>query len=354
MDRRLPSRPRRIGAGLRARAAALAATLTLASGCPSGAQSPGATAAPDGAAAIVPLEVPPWVRPGSAAEIALGGRLFADPRLSRSGKIACDSCHDLNAAGADPYARSPGLDGKPLRRNTPTIFNAALSFALGWTGAFDSLEAATSAAIESPETIGPDWDQVVAGLAADPDYRRGFSAAYGTEPTRAGVVSALAAFERTLVTPGSRFDRYLEGDKTILTPAEVAGYELFERIGCVSCHQGRSVGGNLFVRFGVFEAPGGINRGGSDDPGRQEVTGRPSDRHVFRVPSLRNVAVTPPYFHDGSAATLTQAVTVMARSQLGRSLEPGDVDLVVQFLGTLTGSYDGRQLTASPPVPPPR
>ncbi len=295
--------------------------------------------------AITPAVLPPWAPPASPAEVALGEKLFFERRLSRDDRFACSTCHDLDAAGTDSRTIGEGIDGKPLRRNTLTVFNAGLSATLGWTGAFSSLESQAMASIAAPAIMGADWREVIAKLQGDAGYRADFAAVYGAGPTPVTIARALAAFQRTLVTPGSRFDRYLEGEETALTPSELAGYRLFREIGCISCHQGRNIGGNLFEQFGLFIAPGA--GGKQDDPGRQEVTGRAADRNVFRVPSLRNVALTPPYFHDGSAETLGRAVTVMARTQLGRSLDPADIDRIVQFLGTLTGEYQGRPLRAA-------
>jgi cytochrome c peroxidase len=191
------------------------------------------------------------------------------------------------------------------------------------------------------------WEQLLAKLRSDQDYVRAFTALYGSGPERTHVLDALASFQRSLVTPDARFDRYLDGQSDALTAEEKQGYELFKSYGCISCHQGRNVGGNLLQRFGVFYDPFAQRANISDaDLGRYGVTGSDSDRHVFRVPSLRNVAVTPPYFHDGSAASLTDAVDIMARAQLGRDLPGKDIDLIVKFLGTLTGEYQGRSLAA--------
>jgi cytochrome c peroxidase len=305
----------------------------------------------DATGPVTAVAPPGWLEPVTIAQSTLGERLFRDPRLSEGEKFSCSSCHDLEAAGADSYARRSGLDGRPLRRNSPTVFNAALNPTLGWVGGFTSLRAQAAASMTDPGVMGANWPEVLAKLSADPEYQRRFHAAYGSGPTQENVVAALAAFEQTLLTPDSRFDRYLAGDKTALSGSEVAGYELFNRIGCASCHQGRNVGGNLFQQFGLFRNPEWLARGGSDDPGRMAVTGRPSDRHVFRVPSLRNVAVTAPYFHNGGATTLPEAIGTMARSQLGRSLEPSDVELITQFLATLTGTYRGRVLSPSQPPP---
>jgi len=322
------------------------ALLLPALGFPSHAQPPVPPAA-DGA--ITPAVLPPWAPHAPVAEVALGRKLFFERRLSRGDRFACSTCHDLDAAGTDSRAVREGIDGQPLRRDTLSVFNAGLSATLGWTGAFSSLEAQAMASIEASAIMSANWQEVIAKLEDDPGYRTDFSTVYGTGPNPGNIASALAAFERTLVTPGSRFDRYLEGDETALTPPELAGYRLFREIGCISCHQGRNIGGNLFERFGLFMSPG--TGGKQADPGRQEATGREADRHVFRVPSLRNVAVTAPYLHDGSAARLNEAVTVMARTQLGRSLGPVEIDRIVQFLGTLTGRYQGRPLRAAE-VPP--
>ncbi|MPY89942.1 MAG: c-type cytochrome [Luteitalea sp.] len=189
------------------------------------------------------------------------------------------------------------------------------------------------------------WQELIAKLRSHPPYAAAFSRIYRSEPRRADVLDALGAFERSLVTPDARFDRYLRGQHEAITPDEERGYELFKTYGCTACHQGVNVGGNLFQRFGIFHDP-------FDDPplsvadlGRFAITRRPSDRHVFRVPSLRNAAVTAPYFHDGRARTLTEAVQEMARSQLGRPLTDEHIDLIIKFLRTLTGEYNGKPLS---------
>ena len=301
--------------------------------------------------AISPVELPSWAPSPLPGEVQLGEQLFGDQRLSKDDKLACSSCHDLASAGADGNSLSEGMDSKPLRRNVPTVFNAALSATLGWTGAFADLESQAFASIVAPKIMAADWPEVISKLESDDGYRQSFINVYGSGPTPSNITTALAAFERTLLTPGSRFDRYLQGETTVLTSSEVAGYRLFQDIGCVSCHQGRNIGGNLFQRFGLFSTPQWAKSGVGGDLGRLELTGNTSDQHVYRVPSLRNVSVTPPYFHNGSAKTLTDAVTVMARTQLGRSLDREDVDRIVQFLGTLTGNYEGRPLSTSEPPP---
>jgi cytochrome c peroxidase len=193
------------------------------------------------------------------------------------------------------------------------------------------------------------WEELLPKLRADQTYREAFLAVYASGPEPAYVLNALATFERSLLTPDARFDRYLRGDQDALGADESRGYELFKAYGCVACHQGVNIGGNLFQKFGIF-----YDVFAEEDPvteadvGRLAITGKEADRHVFRVPSLRNVAITAPYFHDGRAASLEEAVEAMARSQLGRSLTGEEIDLIVAFLRTLTGQYQGQSL--APPT----
>jgi cytochrome c peroxidase len=232
-----------------------------------------------------------------------------------------------------------------LDHNTPTIFNAVLNFRFNWYGQFRDLAEQNSFVLQSPKLMNTNWTELIGKLRADSEYSTAFGKAYGGPLDAVQVLDALASYERSLVTPNARFDRYLRGERDAITPEEKEGYRLFKSFGCVACHQGINVGGNLFERFGVFEAPAssdGPNR--PADLGRFAVTGQERDRFVFRVPSLRNIALTAPYFHDGNAATLAAAVNVMARKQLGRTLEGTEVDLLVGFLKTLSGEYLGRPL----------
>ncbi|GJD66455.1 cytochrome-c peroxidase [Methylobacterium frigidaeris] len=259
---------------------------------------------------------------------AIGRRLFTDTRLSRGGDRACITCHDITTNGASAAARDLATDGTPVPRNTPTVFNAALSFRLGWAGDILSLRDQDEKALTEPEFLGGSWPRILAVIRADPALAGPFRAAYGREVDREAVIDAISQFERSLLTPDSRFDRWLRGDAHAITESERAGYDLFRGIGCAACHQGVNVGANLFEKVGIFVAI--PNKSGE----------------VLRVPSLRNVAVTAPYFDDGSVATLPEAVRMMARAQLGREMTPAQVAAIVAFLGTLTGSYDGRPLTA--------
>jgi cytochrome c peroxidase len=284
-----------------------------------------------------------------ARKIALGEALFFDPRLSRDDRFACVACHALDQAGNDGRAHSDGLDRRPLLFNVPTIFNAALNFRLNWRGNFRTLEEQNEAVLLDPLLMGANWPELLAKLGGDPDVRRDFIQVYGGPPDRERVLDALAAFQHSLVTPNARFDRYLAGERGAITAEEEQGYRQFKAYGCAACHQGRNVGGNLFQRFGIFADPFADKANVSEaDLGRFTLTGNETDRYVFRVPSLRNVAVTAPYFHDGRTQSLAEAVDLMARSQLGRALPPEDVRLIVKFLGTLTGEYRGRPLASAP------
>jgi cytochrome c peroxidase len=280
-----------------------------------------------------------------AAKADLGERLFHDVALSGSRTVACASCHLLDRGGDDGRSQPIGADGRPLDFNAPTLFNVALNYRLNWRGNFRTLEEHNEAVLLDRRLMHATWEELLPRLRAEKDYVRSFAAIYGDGPTRAQVLDALAAFQRSLLTPNARFDRYLAGERDTITPEEERGYQLFKSYGCAACHQGANVGGNLSQRFGVFSEPMQWRRTNAD-LGRFTLTGAEADRHVFRVPSLRNVAVTAPYFHDGSAASLSQAVETMARSQLGRELPSGDIDLIVKFLRTLTGRYQGQSLGA--------
>jgi cytochrome c peroxidase len=274
----------------------------------------------------VPL--PPAADP---LKLALGEHLFADPRLSANGSRACISCHDIRTNGASANRLDKAIDGTKLPLNTSTIFNASLSFRLNWEGSFRTLEAQAESTLENQRAMGRSIDEVLGKLGADPDMQRQFREAYGHAPDRASLLDAIATYEQSLLTPGSRFDRWLEGDTTALSAEEQTGYGLFKSLGCVSCHQGVNVGGNLFERHGIF---------------RPLASPKPE---VLRVPSLRNVATTAPYFHDGSAPTLEEAVRRMGAAQLDRTLSEEQTKAIVAFLNTLTGTYRGAPVSAPPP-----
>mgnify|MGYP001046455039 CR=1 FL=1 len=289
---------------------------------------------------LKPLPELPKQHPG---QVELGRKLFSDPRLSINNTLSCASCHQLQKNGADTRAFSLGFDGQPVSINTPTVLNASLNFRQFWDGRVETLEAQSNVVITSPHEMGSDWNTIVQRITEDADYRAGFSAAYPNAVTKANIQSALASYERTLLTPGSRFDQYLLGDTDILSLEEKYGYQRFKDYGCIACHQGANIGGNMFQKFGVF-GDYIADRGNPTvtDQGRFNITGDEADRSVFKVPSLRNVELTAPYFHDGSAPTLERAVDVMFQYQLGRMPSAEDKALIVQFLKTLTGEWKGK------------
>jgi len=287
----------------------------------------------------------------SKALVLLGQRLFHEKELSGDGSVACSNCHDLANGGEDGRARSTGVAGRRGEINTPTVLNAALNIAQFWDGRAKTLEDQIDGPIQHPLEMGGDWPSIEAKLAKSPTYRSAFQSALGAAPTAAGVKSAIAAFERTLITVDAPFDRWLLGDKRALSTVEREGYELFKAAGCVACHQGQNAGGNMYQRFGVFgdyfKDRGNVTKA---DYGRFNVTHVEADRYVFRVPSLRNVELTAPYFHDGSAATLQDAVGVMAKYQLGKRLSDDQVSKIVAFLKSLTAPHAKR--TAPAPKEP--
>ncbi len=292
--------------------------------------------------ALKPLPAVPALDP---AKVELGRQLFNEPRLSANNTLSCASCHHLASGGADDKPFSIGFDGKPVELNTPSVFNASLNFKQFWNGRVDTLEAQVEHVVISPVEMGSDWKTVVQNLAALPAYQAAFKQAYPDGVTAANVQNALATYEQTLLTLNSRFDQYLLGNTEILTIQEKYGYQRFKDYGCIACHQGINIGGNMFQKFGVmgdyFKARGNPVE---SDLGRYLLTQDEEDRHVFKVPSLRNVAVTAPYFHDASAKTLQEAVDVMFKYQLGRTPSQEDKDLIVQFLKTLTGEWSGKPL----------
>ncbi|VVO37453.1 cytochrome-c peroxidase [Pseudomonas fluorescens] len=292
-----------------------------------------------------PLKPLPPIPHQDPRRVELGRQLFNDARLSVNNTVSCASCHQLAKGGADDKAFSLGFDGKPLTINTPSVLNASLNFKQFWNGRANTLELQTHEVVQSPSEMGSNWQHVVQTLSTDPAYHSSFTAAYRDGVTAANVQNALATYERTLLSRNSRFDQYLLGDTDILTREEKYGYQRFKEYGCIACHQGVNIGGNMFQKFGVmgdyFQVRGNLTE---SDLGRYLVTRDEEDRHVFKVPSLRNIAVTAPYFHDASARTLEEAVDVMFSYQLGRAPSAEDKSLIVKFLKTLTGEWAGKPL----------
>ena len=295
-----------------------------------------------------PIQPIPLKKELDSRLVKVGKALFFDTRLSRDNTVSCATCHNLEQkGGADGLKLAQGIGNRKGGINTPTVFNAELNFRQFWDGRAANLEEQIDGPVNNPMEMGTNWKEVIPKLMADVELKQSFKEIFGGKSiTPSMVKSAIAEFERSLSTPNSRFDKYLRGKANVLTDEEIEGYRLFKNNGCVACHQGVNIGGNMYQTFGVMgdyfkERGGPITEA---DRGRENVTGNPKDRHIFKVPSLRNVALTAPYFHDGSAQTLADAVRVMARFQLGRSLEDTEVRLIVKFLQTLTGEYEGKPL----------
>ena len=297
--------------------------------------------APGVAWADEPLQPLPQIVSEDPERVKIGRRLFHDPRLSKDGKVACSTCHDLRNGGDDGLPVSVGMGGAKGEINSPTVFNAAYNFRLFLDGRAATLEAQIDGPIHDSREMASGWPRIIALLKRDSYYLNAFATEYRDGITAANVKDAIATYERTLITPDSRFDRFLRGDQSALNEEERTGYLAFKRYGCSSCHQGRNVGGNMYQKFGLFNEAELLGDIHPMRHGRSFVTGLPEDIHVFRVPSLRNVALTAPYFHDGSAATMSQAVSEMAEHQIGRKIPDEDVAQIVQFLNTLTGEYQG-------------
>ena len=273
-------------------------------------------------------------------KVTLGKRLFHDKRLSRDNTTSCATCHDLAEGGVDGLPRSIGIDGKEGDINAPTVFNSGFNFRQFWDGRLATLEEQMILPIENPKELDSSMAEIIVKLKKDESYRRDFADIYQQDIQPEHVQNAIATFERSLITPNSKFDQFLRGDNDALDKDELAGYQLFKKLGCISCHQGMNVGGNMYEHLGIagdyFKARGNIQE---VDFGRYNITKNEKDRFLFRVPSLRNVALTAPYFHDASAPTLKQAVATMAKFQLGITLPADDIAKVVKFLNTLTGIY---------------
>jgi len=265
------------------------------------------------------------------ARVALGKTLFHDARLSGDARRSCASCHDMRTNGASAVARDRSPDGAPLDLNTPSVFNAGHNFRLNWAGDIQGFQAQARASIENPRIMDNTLPEVARRLRRDPALVARFRAVFGRPPAPDDILQALSDDQASLTTPGARFDHWLNGQSDALSAQELRGYQVFQSAGCAACHQGVNLGGNLYQKAGVFHP---LVRDGSP---------------VLRVPSLRNVAETAPYFHDGSAATLDQAVQAMGKSQLNRVLTPSEVAQITAFLRSLTGEYEGKPVRAKRP-----
>ena len=298
------------------------------------------------AAADEPIQPIEAVKSNNPGLIELGKKLYFDPRLSKSGFISCNSCHNLSMGGTDNLKTSIGHNWQQGPINSPTVLNSSLNVAQFWDGRAMTLQEQAGGPIANPGEMGSTHALAVEVLRSIPEYVQEFKDVFGeSKITIDEVTKAIAAFEETLVTPNSRFDKWLKGDKKALTTAELEGYELFKDSGCTACHNGSAVGGNTFQKMGVVE-PYKTN---NPAEGRFAVTKEEADRFNFKVPTLRNVALTYPYFHDGEAATLAEAVDVMGRIQLGKKFSPDENAKIVAFLKTLTGDQPNFALPILPP-----
>ncbi len=278
--------------------------------------------------------------------VELGKMLFFDPRLSKSGFISCNSCHNLSMGGTDNIPTSIGHAWQQGPINAPTVLNASMNLAQFWDGRAKDLKEQAGGPIANPGEMASTHKVAVEVLNSMAQYRARFEKAFGSDLVDIDrVTTAIAAFEETLVTPGSRFDKWLEGDKNALNNQELEGYKLFKSSGCVGCHNGPAVGSTLYQKFGVYYP----YKTTSKAEGRKAVTGKDSDLNVFKVPTLRNIELTYPYFHDGAVATLEDAVKTMGKLQLDRDFNKKEIDSIVAFLKTLTGEQPDIKMPIMPP-----
>jgi cytochrome c peroxidase len=291
------------------------------------------------ATAIVALHADPMLRPlpkkmhTDPDKAALGKKLFFDTRLSKNDTVSCATCHNLEEGGDDGLPVSFGVDGKQGNINSPTVLNAVFNFRQFWDGRAKDLKEQAKGPITNPVEMGNTFEHLVRTLKRT-EYRKLFEQIYPDGITAENIVDAIAEFEKTLVTP-SPYDRYLNGESEALTREQKEGLALFRDKGCIVCHHGVNLGGTMYSRFGV------VHSTDSADMGRYNVTHDPQDRYAFKVPTLRNVALTAPYFHDGRTENLQEAVALMANVQLGRAMSHDEIRKIVAFLESLTGELPG-------------
>jgi len=273
-------------------------------------------------------------------KIVLGKKLYLDNRLSKDNTQSCNTCHNLETYGVDNLPTSPGNDGGFGNRNSPTVFNAALHVSQFWDGREPDVEAQAGGPILNPvEMAMPSESAVVERLSKIDEYNNLFAKAFPNEKDPINynnIKNAIGAFERTLITP-SKFDDFLAGNTNALSEVEIEGLQLFMDKGCVACHSGNALGGNIFQKFGLFDEYWKHTNSKTIDEGKFEVTKNEADKYIFKSPSLRNVEKTYPYFHDGSVTDLEEAVSIMAKIQLNQELSPSELDAIVAFLSSLTG-----------------
>ncbi len=304
----------------------------------------------------LPTEAPaPADNPNTPEKVELGKMLYHDPRLSSTGTVSCASCHNTMLGGEDNRPNSMGVNGQTGGRSAPTVWNSAFNHVQFWDGRAASLEEQAAGPVTNPIEMGmKSWDDVVARLKAIEGYQTAFAAAFGLDGINKGnATKAIAAYERTLITPNSAYDKYVGGDLNALTEQQVRGMEKMAELGCTGCHSGPAFNGpGLFQKFPThsnqyFEAQHRFSK----DLGVAEVTKKAEDRHMFKVPTLRNVALTAPYMHNGSVNTLDEAVKIMAKLQLDKDLSKAEVADIVAFLGSLTGPFPKQEMPRLPGTP---
>ena len=292
---------------------------------------------------IKPIEA---AQVSDAGKVELGKKLWFEPRLSMSGIISCNTCHNLSMGGTDNLKTSIGHGWKAGPVNSPTVFNSSLAIAQFWDGRAADLKEQAGGPIQADVEMNMPHTLAVGILQSIPGYVDEFKRVYGKDKIDIDMITdSIAEFEKTRVTPNARFDKWLAGDDKALTEKELAGYTLFKESGCVACHNGPAAGGTSFQRMGVVEP----YKSSSPAEGRSAVTGVDADRFNFKVPTLRNVELTYPYFHDGQAATLEEAVDIMGRLQLGRTYSADEIGSIVAFLKTLTGELPQIAMPILPP-----
>ena len=304
----------------------------------------------------------PADNPTTPAKVELGKMLYHDPRLSSNGVVSCNSCHNVMNGGEDNRAGSIGVRNQVGGRSAPTVWNSAFNSVQFWDGRAASLEAQAKGPVTNPAEMGmKSWDDVIARLKAIPGYPQAFNSAFGSGDVVNvdNVAKAIAAYERTLITPNSPYDQYVKGNQSALTAQQIRGMNTFAEVGCTGCHSGPAFNGpqlpegtGFFMKFpmqsnGVLEAKYDF----SVDQGRYDVTKDEADRHLYKVPTLRNIALTAPYFHNGKVTTLDDAVRVMGILQLGKDLPPEQISEITAFLNALTGEFPNITMPRLPALP---
>ncbi|MCP4295029.1 MAG: cytochrome B6 [Proteobacteria bacterium] len=273
--------------------------------------------------------------------VQLGEKLFNDVRLSKDNSISCAHCHNLATNGSDDKRFSVGIDGALGNIKAPSVYNSGFQFVLFWNGRANTLEEQAEGPITNPIEMGSTWPSVIKKLEADPTMKATFTKTYSDGITVQNILNAIADFERSLVTLNSPFDLWLLGNEEAISQKQLKGYQLFKSYGCISCHQGQNVGGNMFAQMGsvgnYFEDRG--TKITSADRGRFEVTGQEADLYFFRVPSLRLAALQNYFFHDSSVSTLKEAIRIMGVYQLGRKIPDNDIEYIESFINSLVGKH---------------